>query len=100
MNLLDKELMHHIANLDPDEAGSWLVLSPHDEFKGAWYVDSLDPSFIFDFEDLIGEYRVVFPSNLQEFKQRADELSYEIAWATDPSDARSEEHTSELQSPQ
>lgn len=90
MKLLNAELMHHIANLDPDEAGSWLVLSPHDEFRGAWYVESLDPSFLFDFEDLIGEYRVVFPSSLQEFKQRADELGYEIAWATDPSEALGE----------
>ena len=90
MNLLDEELMHHIANLDPDEAGAWLVLSPHDEFRGAWYVDSLDPSYVFDFEDLIGEYRVVFPSGLQEFKQRADDLVYEIAWTTDPSEALGE----------
>lgn len=85
MNLLDEDLMHHIANLDPDDAGSWLVVAPHVDFEGAWYVESLDPSFFFDFEDLIGEYRVVFPSGLEEFKRRADELGYELAWVEDPS---------------
>jgi hypothetical protein len=85
MNLLDEDLMHHIANLDPDDAGAWLILAPHPDFKGAWYVDSLDPSFFFDFEDMIGEYRVVFPSGLQEFKQHADELGYHIAFTEDPS---------------
>lgn len=85
MKILDDELMHHIANLEPDEAGAWLILLPHDEFNGAWYVESLDPSFFFDFEDLIGEYRTLFPSGLEEFKQRADQYEYEIAWAIDPS---------------
>jgi SNF2 family DNA or RNA helicase len=85
MNLLDEDLMHHIANLDPDDAGAWLILAPHPDFKGAWYVDSLDPSFFFDFEDMIGEYRVVFPSGLQEFKQHTDELGYHIAFTNDPS---------------
>lgn len=84
MNVLDDDLMHHIAELSPDEAGAWLILSPHPDYAGAWYVDSLDPSFFFDFEDLIGEYRVVFPSDLEGFKQRANEESYEIAWTDDP----------------
>ena len=84
MNVLDDELMHHIAELPPDEAGAWLILSPHDEYRGAWYVDSLDPSFFFDFEDLLGEYRVVFPATLAEFKRLADELGYELAWTHDP----------------
>jgi SNF2 family DNA or RNA helicase len=82
--VLDENLMHHIANLEPDDQGAWLVLAPHPDYKGAWYVDSLDPSFFFDFEDLIGEYRVVFPSGLEEFKQRADEYEYKLAWVKDP----------------
>lgn len=86
MNVLDDKLIHHIANLEPDKAGDWLIIVPHEEFNGAWHVESLDPSFFFDFEDLIGEYRTLFPSGLEEFKQRADELEYEIAWAVDPSD--------------
>jgi SNF2 family DNA or RNA helicase len=90
VQLLDEDLMQHIANLDPDEAGSWLILAPHPDYIGAWYVDSLDPSFFFDFEDLIGEYRVVFPATLEEFKQRADELTYEIAWTANPSDVLAE----------
>jgi SNF2 family DNA or RNA helicase len=85
VNILDDKLMHHIANLEPDEAGAWLILLPHDEFIGAWSVESLDPSFFFDFEDIIGEYRTLFPSSLEEFKRRADEYDYEIAWAIDPS---------------
>jgi SNF2 family DNA or RNA helicase len=85
MNVLNDELIGHIANLSADEAGAWLILMPHGEFIGAWYVDSLDPTFLFDFEDLIGEYRTLFPSGLADFKARADELGYQIAWATDPS---------------
>lgn len=84
--VLDEGLMHHIANLDPDEAGSWLVLSPHPDFGGGWYVDSLDPSFFFDFEDLIGEYRVVFPSGLEAFKRTVDDLDYHIVFTEDPSE--------------
>jgi hypothetical protein len=86
MQILDDQLMHHIANLPPDEAGEWLILVPHDEFIGAWNVESLDPSFFFDFEDLIGEYRTLFPSGLEAFKRRCDEFSYRIAWAIDPAD--------------
>jgi SNF2 family DNA or RNA helicase len=85
VQLLDEELMHHIANLDPDDAGAWLILAPHPDYIGAWYVDSLDPSFFFDFEDLIGEYRVVFPASLEEFKRHADELGYQLAFVEDPS---------------
>ena len=84
MNLLDDDLMHHIASLDPDDAGAWLILTPHPDFAGGWYVESLDPAFFFEFEDLIGEYRVVFPSGLEVFKQRADELEYSLAWTEDP----------------
>lgn len=86
MNVLDEPLMHHIANLEPDKAGDWLILSPHSDYLGAWYVDSLDPSFFFDFEDLIGEYRVLFPSSLDEFRNLADGLGYHIAFAVDPSE--------------
>src|SRR5438128_10277854 len=85
VNVLDEDLIHWIADLGPDEAGAWLILSPHPDYKGAWYVDSLDPSFFFDFEDLIGEYRAVFPSGLEALQQRSDELDYEIAWTADPS---------------
>jgi hypothetical protein len=84
IQVLDDNLMQHIANLEPDDQGAWLVLAPHPDYKGAWYVDSLDPSFFFDFEDLIGEYRVVFPSGLEEFKQRADEYEYKLTWVKDP----------------
>lgn len=85
MNVLDDELMHHIAELEPDEAGAWLILSPHEEYKGAWYVDSLDPSFFFDFEDLIGEYRVLFPAELSTFKRQADKFGYQLAFTENPS---------------
>lgn len=82
--------MAHIAGLDGEGQGSWLILMPHSEFRGAWYVDSLDPSFLFDFEDIIGEYRTIFPSSLEAFKQRADELDYELAWTHDPGDILAE----------
>src|SRR3954469_16689319 len=85
MNILDDKLIHHIAELPPDEAGAWLILCPHDEYQGAWYVDSLDPSFFFDFEEIIGEYRVLFPSTLSAFKRRADELGYQLVFAQNPS---------------
>lgn len=86
MQILDDELIKHIAGLSSDEMGEWLILVPHDDFIGAWHVESLDPSFLFDFEDLIGEYRVLFPSGLEAFKQRADEFDYRLVFAIDPTD--------------
>lgn len=81
---LDDELEQHILSLPTSDQGDWLFLVPHDEFEGAWYVDSLHPDYLFDFEDLIGQYRVLFPSQFDEFKQRATELTYEIALVGDP----------------
>jgi SNF2 family DNA or RNA helicase len=84
--ILDDELIEEIASLDPDDQGAWLYLSSHPEYKGAWLVDSLDPGFQFDFEDLIGNYRVLWPSDLNQFKQRCEELDYQIAFVDDPSE--------------
>jgi SNF2 family DNA or RNA helicase len=82
--LLDDNLIQEIVSLDMEEQGGWLYLVPHEEFSGAWYVDSLDPAFLFDFEDLIGSYRVLWPSDLGEFKRRCEVLGYQFAFVEDP----------------
>lgn len=82
--ILDSNLVEQIESLPPNEQDSWLFLLPHPEFAGAWYVDSLDQSFFFDFEDLIGQYRVLFPHQLAEFRERCKELDYTFAFTEDP----------------
>jgi SNF2 family DNA or RNA helicase len=82
--ILDGNLIEHIERLPEKEQSNWLFLGPHPRFDGRWYVDALDQSFFFDFEEMIGRYRSVSPAGLQEFLDRADELGYEVAFEEEP----------------
>lgn len=81
---LDDELIDHIAALPTREQGDWLILSPHQEFKGRWKVDSLNQGFFLDFEEQIGRYRTVSPAKLTEFLERAEDLQYHVCFEEDP----------------
>ncbi len=84
--ILDEDLIEKIAGGNPTEQAAWLILVPSMDFQGAWYVECLDPGFLFDFEDIIGNYRVLFPSQLQEFSNRAKEQTYCICFTEDPTE--------------
>lgn len=78
--VLDERLMQEIARGDEP----WLILEAHPDFPGHWLVQSLASSYYFDFNDLIGAYRALAPARLEEFLDRADELSYQVAFGEEP----------------
>lgn len=82
--LLDNELIEQIANSSPETQAEWLILSASEEFRGRWSVDSLHAGFFFDFEDIIGHYKTVAPSQLREFIDRAQEADYKLAFVEPP----------------
>lgn len=82
--VLTEDLVNEIEELGPDERSAWLFLSEHEKYEGRWYVEGLDPSFFFDFEDIIGGYRTVSPAKLDEFMTRAKELDYRVMFADPP----------------
>lgn len=82
--ILDDPLIEKIANLDPKEQRDYLFLAPHGKYAGRWFVDSLDPSFMFDFEDVVGRHRTVSPASLDRFKAHADDLGYNVIFEDDP----------------
>src|ERR1039458_7338013 len=96
--LLDDKLVDVIAESSPADQNDWLFLSESQEFPGYWQVDGIDEEFFYDFEDLLGRYRLVSPVRINALLTEAEELHYKTAFVRNPEQIRSEEHTSELQS--
>lgn len=90
VRILDDSLIDHIAGLPKGDQGDWLFLTPHPQFAGRWFVDSLSPHYFLDFETLIGRYRAVSPARLSEFLELAEGLEYEVAWTHDPTEILSD----------
>src|SRR4051812_26055179 len=82
--VLDDELFAHIDSLSPKEQADWLFLTPHSDFEGRWYVDSLSQGFYIDFEEVIGKYRTVSPATLGAFLDHASTLEYQVVFVEDP----------------
>lgn len=82
--LLDQSLFNHIRDADKDEQAEWLILEKHPDFKGHWIVNCLSPSFLFDFEEIIGPYRALSPAHLDKFSTKVEELEYKMAFGEDP----------------
>jgi SNF2 family DNA or RNA helicase len=82
--LLTEELENHIATLGDEDQSYWLILDDHPDFQGFWIVDCLFPHFQFEFEHVIGSYRALAPSRLEEFLNVAEDGGYHVAFATDP----------------
>lgn len=82
--ILDDGLMDKIIELPERDRRDYLILTPHAEFPGRWYVDSLDQGFFLDFEDLIGQYRTISPATLTEFLDLSADLGYKPIFAEDP----------------
>jgi len=80
--LVDGELVELLK--DEEERKLWLLLEPHPDFEGQWAVQSLDPSWFFEFKDLVGAYRVISPATLGKFLDLAEQLDYRVAFFEDP----------------
>jgi hypothetical protein len=70
--------------MEPEDQANWLFLEQSEEFRGYWEVVSLYPEYFFDFEPLIGAYRLVSPTTIAEFLDLANEKGYEVAFVEDP----------------
>jgi hypothetical protein len=58
--------------------------SPMKTFPGQWKVNCWDAHFLFDFQEIIGPYRVVSPAGLERFIEVAEEKEYKVAFFEDP----------------
>lgn len=67
-----------------EEQSKWLFLEPHPEFIGQWAVNSFDPHYFFDFQEVVGPYRAIAPSGLEQFIETAVKKEYEVAFFEDP----------------
>jgi SNF2 family DNA or RNA helicase len=81
--LLTDELLEAIA-ADVDHHGDWLLLYASEEFPGYWEIESLDPDFFYDFENIVSRWRIVSPPRLDEFMEKARELHYQVAFFEHP----------------
>lgn len=82
--ILDDALIEHIDQSDPIDQADWLILTESKEFPGHWLVDGLDPEFLFDFEDMLGRYRLISPTRIDEFLQEVENKKYHVVFAEDP----------------
>ncbi len=82
--VLTDELMEEIASASDEEQRHWLILSDSLDFVGFWRVDCLDAEFFFDFEEVIGSYRLVDVHSYARFSDLASSLGYRIAFDSDP----------------
>ena len=82
--VLDDEQVEYIASLSKEEQDRYLVLDEHPDFEGQWIVNGFDPGFFFDFEGILGPYRVVSPATLMEFLALARDLGYHVAFGESP----------------
>jgi hypothetical protein len=83
-HIVDDALVEHIAAAPEKEQGRWLILEEHPDFSGQWAINCLDPHFYYEFESLIGSYRALPPSKLDDFLEISRELDYEVAFGEDP----------------
>lgn len=69
---------------DPEKRREWLVLEPHSDFPGQWYVSGFDPGYYFDLREIIGAHRTISPARLELLLEAADEYGYKVAFFDDP----------------
>lgn len=83
-HLLNEPLIDKLDSLSRNDQGLWLFLSPSDDFKGRWAVESVHPDFFFDFEEIIGHYRTVSPAGLDDFLSYSEESGYHVVFTEPP----------------
>lgn len=81
--LVDDTLVERLSE-DKAERSGWLFLEPHSEYPGRWKVEGFDPHYFFEFKELIGSYKIVAPSGLEDFLTKAEDLHYDVAFFEDP----------------
>jgi SNF2 family DNA or RNA helicase len=81
--LLTETLLDKIEELPRDAQAEWLFLEESDEFKGRWKVDGIYPDWFWDYQSLVGSYRTISPSRLDEFLSFSADAGYHVVF-TDP----------------
>lgn len=81
--LVDDKLVAHLEKR-PQEREGYLFLEPHPDFKGYWKVNGFSKELVYDLHELIGSYRAVAPSGLENFLRIAGEHGYQTAFFEDP----------------
>ncbi len=82
--IVTNELLSYLETAPEEEQNRWLFLAPSPDFKGYWQLDGLDNGFFFDFEDLVGPYRLVSAANIGAVRQLAETYNYEMGFLEDP----------------
>lgn len=82
--ILDDNLVEEISRSPEEAQRDWLILTYSEEFPGFWNVEGLDREFFYDFEDLIGRYRILSPSRVDSFMKEAETREYKVAFTESP----------------
>jgi len=82
--LLSEALLDRVEGLSRDDQAEYLFLSESEEFKGRWQVDALFPEWFYDYQPLVGAYRTVSPSRLDEFLSFSKDAGYHVVFCDDP----------------
>ena len=69
---------------DPEGLGDWLILQPSESYPGYWEIESVFDDYLPEFEDLVGNYRVISPARLDMFMERAEAGNFKVAFTEDP----------------
>lgn len=85
-NLLTLDLLEEIEQLDETAQSEWLFLERSEEFPGYWQVTGLTGAWFLDFEDLVGNYRLLTPVGLEPFLMRCKEGGYHPVFVENPFD--------------
>jgi SNF2 family DNA or RNA helicase len=80
--ILTSELIDEIASSDYDEP--WIFLDESEEYKGCWQIEGLSNAYFLDFEEMIGQHRLVTPIGIEEFLEHAKSLDYRVVFTDDP----------------
>lgn len=82
--LLTDELIAEIDASPLEDQNDWIILGESEEFPGFWKATGLDQEFFYDFEDILGRYRLVSPARLDLFLEGAEERRYRVAFVEEP----------------
>jgi SNF2 family DNA or RNA helicase len=81
---LTGELIEEILTASLEDQSDWLILTESEEFPGYWTVEGLDAEFFYDFEEMLGAYRIIAPARIDEFLKYADSKGYKVVFTVDP----------------
>lgn len=81
--LFNEDLMKEMR-ADPEGLGDWLILQPSDDYPGYWEIEAVYDDYLSQFEDLVGNYRVISPARLDIFMERVDKGDFKVAFTEDP----------------